>query len=73
LGKTATLGLIDQEKFKLTFINQPIKLLNLENEPPKNGPHGKIPAPGYPDFSLLGTSGIYFTPFLLLVLASLMF
>jgi hypothetical protein len=62
-GKTAASVFIDQDKFKLIFMNLPTKSISLENKPPTNGSHGKTPGHGYTGFSLLGISTIYFTPF----------
>jgi hypothetical protein len=56
LGKTAAFGLIDHDKFKLTFINKPTKPLNLENEPTEESCHGKTCGHGYPGFSFLEPS-----------------
>jgi hypothetical protein len=63
LGKTVALGLIDQDKFKLTFINKPTKPFNLEKEPSKMAVMGKYMIMALLASILLGPCSIYVIPF----------
>jgi hypothetical protein len=52
LGKSVVLELIDQDNLKLTsHVNQPTRPLTLQNEPPMDDSHRRIPGHCYPGFS----------------------